>query len=209
MNVSQLVTRRTVTRGSRSGETGTPVPLGGTPNELIQCGRLLDMGGGVYYNTGDGTYQNLTGSIVGTNRHAVQQYTDPAGYLYSGAAYEPSDTYLRETVPNIDQLLAKSEGSPTVILNARWVAGQVHGEVPEGLRGRSSSAAPAGPVALMAYPGVLKAPGRPPLEGAYPSWLTLAAGRVQAAEVSMRALASAVRNPSSAQGHLPPVGVVR
>jgi len=131
---------------------------------------MLELGGGVYYNTAEGTYQNLTGSVVGTNRHAVQQYTDPVGYFYSGAALQPSDDFLRKTVPDLDKLIPPGDVSPTAILNGRWAFQQVNGAPPLDVNGKPSFAVQSGPIALMAYPGVLKAPGPPPQAGAFPPW---------------------------------------
>ncbi|HEX8984079.1 MAG TPA: hypothetical protein VF767_01555 [Bryobacteraceae bacterium] len=149
--------------------TPSIAPLG-TPNSEIHRGQLMELGGGVYYNTAEGTYQNLSGSVVGTNRHAVQQYTDPVSYFYSGAAFQPSDTYLREKRPDLWGLVRPEDGSATVILNARWAYDSIHGGPPLGVDGKAAYPRQASPVPLMADPGVLKAPGRPPLEGAAPPW---------------------------------------
>ncbi len=149
--------------------TPSIAPLG-TPNSEIKRGQLMEMGSGVYYNTGNGTYQDLKGTVVGTNPNAVRQYTDPVGYFYSGAAFEPSDTFLRETVPNMEELVPARDGSATVILNARWAYDTAHGGPPDGSTGGPAYPRQTEPVPLMAYQGVLKAPGRPPLEGKCPPW---------------------------------------
>ena len=140
----------------------------GTPNNLLKSGDMLDMGGGVYYNTAERNYQDKAGSIVGTNPAAVQQYTDPETYLASGAAYQPSDKHLEETMPNLDELVPKGMGSPTFILNARWAYEQTWGKPPLTVVGDPAWQHQADPVALMAFPGVLEAPGPPPLAGALP-----------------------------------------
>jgi hypothetical protein len=141
----------------------------GTPNNLLKAGELLDMGGGVYYNTGNATYQDLGGSIVGTNPAAVQQYTDPKTYLASGAAYQPSDAALRESMSNLDDLVPPGCGSPTFILNARWAYERTWGGPPITLSGSPAWSHQATPVPLAAFPGVLKAPGPPPLAGTIPA----------------------------------------
>lgn len=140
----------------------------GTPNNLLKVGDLLEMGGGVFYNTGDGTYQDLGGSIVATNPAAVQQYTDPETYLASGAAYQPSDAELRKSVTNLDELVPPGSGSPTFILNARWSYERNWGIIPVTLSGTPAWSHQATPVPLTTFPGVVKAPGPPPLAGTVP-----------------------------------------
>jgi hypothetical protein len=148
--------------------TPTIVPRG-TPNNLLKPGDLIDLGGGVYYNTGNRTYQDLTGSIVGLNGASVQQYTDPETYLVSGAAYQPSDAQLRNTVPNLNAIVPPSVGSPTFILNARWSYERTWGAPPLTVSGNPAWTHQANPVPLMPFPGVLKAPGPPPLAGKIPA----------------------------------------
>jgi hypothetical protein len=169
-------------------------PLG-TPNNLIQRGQLLELGGGVYYNTSAGTYQDLSGSIVGTNRHAVQQYTDPVAYLFSGVAYEASDAHLRATVPDLDAVAPPGAGSPTAILNNRWAHDQIWGGPPLTLEGTPVYPRQAEPVPLMAYQGVLKAPGPPPLAGSIPPWDYLVGAKEPASN-------AAEAPPNAAQGTL-------
>ena len=140
----------------------------GTPNNLLKAGDLLEMGGGVYYNTGNRTYQDISGSIVGTNPAAVQQYTDPETYLSSGAAYQPSDEQLEKSMPDLGDLVPPGMGSPTFVLNARWAYEQTWGTIPLTVVGDPAWQHQADPVALVAFPGVLEAPGAPPLAGALP-----------------------------------------
>jgi hypothetical protein len=131
-------------------------------------GQLVELGGGVFYNTGNRTYQDLAGSIVATDPAAVQQYTDPETFLAGGAAYQASDAQLRKTVPNLDALVPPGAGSPTYILNARWAYEKVYGAPPVTVAGTPAWEHQASPVPLAAFPGVLKAPGPPPLAGTIP-----------------------------------------
>lgn len=151
-----------------ASSTPSIAPLG-TPNDLVTRGELLDYGGGVYYNTANGTYQNLDGSVVGTAPASVQQYTDPLAFFQSGLAYAASDANLRATDPNIDSV-APPGTSPTVVLNSRWAQhdSTAGGPVLDS-SGNPVYAYQPNPVALMAYPGVITAPGPPPLAGTVPS----------------------------------------
>lgn len=156
------------TQPAAASSTPSIAPLG-TPNDLVQRGQLVEYGGGVYYNTANGTYQNLDGSVVGTAPASVQQYTDPLAFFQSGLAYEASDANLRATDPNIDSV-APPGTSPTVVLNSRWAQhdSAAGGPVLDS-SGNPVYAYQPNPVPLMAYPGVLQAPGPPPLAGTIPS----------------------------------------
>ncbi len=129
----------------------------GTPNSQIVRGQLLDMGGGLYYNTGTGIYQNQAGSITGSSPNAVAQYTNPYGFLMSGAAFMPSDNYAVTGNP-----------SNTSVVNNQWAAQGAYGGVPLDVAGKPAWDPNQQPIPLQAWSGVLSAPGPPPLAGTVP-----------------------------------------
>lgn len=137
------------TPGAATQGTAVTLPPGvpriapyGTPNSQLVPGQLLEYGpgAGVYYNTGTRLYQNADGSVTGNSPGSVIQYVSPADFIRGG--YAPQQ----------------------MLQNQLWASQQAYGgAVPADSQGNPAWSPLGGPVPIGTYPGVLSAPGPPPL----------------------------------------------